>query len=179
MEEFDYEKSLQKKRLHILPRWLEIIEFSGFIILFSGLMIWSVMMFFIVDMNNPNERAVAVLALPLTMVFGIFAIYKKLKETLLNPIRTGLNKTYNRERALAFIHDRGYKIKRDNRDYLIAIKDDGFFSWPRQINILFEHGDIYVCVLTLSHKFRVPSFFTAKEITRDLEKFIMAKEGSI
>jgi hypothetical protein len=178
LEEFDYEKSLKNKRLHILPRWLEIIEISGSLILFSSLIIWSVVMFFIVDMNNPNERGVAFFVLPLAFVFGIFAVYKKLEETRLKPIRTGLNKTENHERAIAFMNYQGYKIKREDSDFLIAITDNGFFSWPRQINILFEHGEIYVCVLTLSHKFRVPSFFRAKEITKDLEKFIMTKGGS-
>jgi hypothetical protein len=168
----DYRKSLQTNRLQIRTSWLEYLDTAGILMLAAGLVVYPFLMYRFVDKSNPNNSFIGYVLLPISILFGVLLFYKKLKEKRLIKIDTGFDKTKNKSLTLEFIKVQGYKVVKSNNDMLIAVREGGIASWPRQINVLFDTGVIYACVLTLSITARAPSFFTAKSIIKDLQKFL-------
>lgn len=169
----DCEKSLATGYLQIRPFWLERIEMISFLTASILFAVYPLFFYPIIDYNNPNETFLAFSILPLCTLAGIFLFYKKLREKKLVLIQTNSTQGQNRALTAEFMKLNGYSIRKNNSNLIIGIVPSDIVSWKRQINVLFDGNKVFVCVLTLSPRVRRPSFFTAKELTADISRYIL------
>ena len=146
---------------------------TGVILLLAlGMIIYPILFYGFIDWQNSSDRIIGFSLLPAFIFSGGMLFYKKLQEKKLALIETGVDKGTNRKLVLKFLNSKSYQVVRNNRDFVIGVCENDGILWPKQITVLFEDDRIYVNVLTLNIKARVPSFFTAKSIIKTLNIFL-------
>lgn len=72
----DIEKSINTRRLVYKRSWLDILDKIGFSIICISIMTYPILLLFMTDLSNPNDKALAFTILPLAILFGIYDFIK-------------------------------------------------------------------------------------------------------
>ncbi|RYE00981.1 MAG: hypothetical protein EOP50_02805 [Sphingobacteriales bacterium] len=132
-------------------------------------MVYPVLAYQAIDWNSVNERPLGYFGYPLLIAAGLLLFCWKYREKRLVRVRTKLDKRQSRAAVVRFLQQDGFAIIRNNKDFVVAVSDEGAFEWPRQLTVLFEDGCCHINVLTLGRDSRMPSFFKKREYVQQLK----------
>ena len=178
----DIEKSINTKRLVYKRSWIDTLDKIVFSMLCISLVAYPILLFFQLDINNPNERALAFTIFPLTILFGLYGLYRKLTETKLLRIETALARHKNKEMLLAFLKYRGYEIFRQNKDVIIAADEEELSVnkiWTKTITFIICDRAIYFNMVKNYLKLSPPVLLSHLFLKRDLKKFVAGYEMNL
>lgn len=172
-DDIDFDKSLSRHKLVLKTKWLDIIDSFGFFLAGTLFLGYIILTFREANLTNPNDRAIAYVVLPITGLFAIILVYRKATEKRLLTIATSLNKSDTRQLIKKAFVSWGWKIRRDNANYLQATT--GFdVRWGKQVTILFDKDNIYLNVMSDNPMIRMPVLFSDKSIKHDIKKLLDA-----
>lgn len=159
--------------LKLRPRWLEYLDTFVILLLASGLIIFPFLVLQTLYKTTSNFSYVPTAIVFLSMTFGSILFYKKLTEKRLTRIFTGLTKIDTKKKIIEFMRSHDFKVINNNANLVIGFREGNILSSPRQLNVLLDIDSIYVCVLTINSKVRLPSILNARNIINQLKQFIL------
>lgn len=174
--DIDYHKSIRTQRLHIRPYWMELLDMSVILMLSTAMIVGPILTYNLLNWKSPNDRFIGNVLLPLSIIVGVITFYKKLREKSLVKIDTSLGKGENRRKVVKYIRSSEFELVLEDEDMVIGITEGDLFSRPRQLTVLLDDGVVYANVITHNSKARMPSFFTARSIIKDLRVFLSQEE---
>lgn len=174
--DIDYLKSIRTGRLQIRPYWMEFLDTLVILMLSTGMIVSPVLMYGFLNWNSPNDRFIGNVLLPVSILAGMITFYKKLREKSLVKIDIVLGKRESKLQVLKYMKSSGFQIVWEDEDMVVGCTEGDVFSRSRQLTVLMDDGVVYACVLSHNRKARMPSFFTARTIIKDLRKFLCQEE---
>lgn len=174
--DIDYVKSIHTGRLQIRPYWMEFLDTLVILMLSSSMIVCPILTYGSLNWNSPNDRFIGNVLLPVSILIGVIIFYKKLKEKSLIKIDTPLGKRENKHKVMEYMRSSNFNTILEDDNMVVGITEEDFFSRPRQLNVLLDDGVVYACVITHNPKARMPSFFTARSIIKDLRAFLSAEQ---
>ena len=172
-EHIDFEKTLQKRRLVLTPKWLDIVDTFVFFFAATFFIASLGLTFKEADLSNPNDKAIAYGLLPIAGLFAIVLMVKKATEKKMLLIKTDVKKGHARELITKAFKTWGWKIHTNTENYLQATT--GFeFKWGKQVTVLFDHGTVFINVMSDNPMVRMPVLFSDRSIRHDIKKILEA-----
>ncbi len=136
------------------------------------------LLFFEIDIDNPNDKAVAFTILPLVILFGLYGLYRKLTETRLIYIETLFTQHRNKKLLVDFLKLKGYDIFRDSKEVIIATNEESLsfnMLWTKTFTFIISERKIYFTIVKNYPKVSPPVLFTHLFLKADLKKFFNDK----
>jgi uncharacterized membrane protein YbhN (UPF0104 family) len=174
INEVNYQDTIRKKAIVFKSKWFDLIDSFLFIVMSCFFIVCLILIYREADLNSPNDSFVAYWILPFAMVFTLFSLYKKIREKRLLIIETNLNKIEARKEIVHIVESWGWKIYRNNANYLQATTGMGLADWGKQVIIIYADKKLFVNVMSDNPKIRMPVLFSDKSIKKDIERQITA-----
>ena len=174
VDNIDYQKTKSKKRIVLKSKWLDLMDTIVFFMMSTSLLLFEFLTFKEADLESPNDSFVIYWIFPFLTIFILIAIYKKIIEKRLLIIETNLEKTEARKQIVSIIKSWGWKIQKNNGDYLQATTGIGIATWGKQVIIIYDNRKIYLNVMSDNPKVRMPVIFSDISIKKDIEKELKA-----
>jgi len=171
MYKIDYNKTIKKGKLVLIPKWFEVIESIMFYVFSLLIIVTIILCSSNANYNSENDTFFTFYIFPIILLFVCWSVYKKVAEKRLLVIKTSLNKKEAREAILKFAKNEGWNIEINNSNYLQANTYNGI-SHGKQITILYTNTIILLNVLSNNPKLRRPVFFSDKHIQKKMQLFL-------
>jgi hypothetical protein len=174
--DIDYLKSIHTGRLQIRPYWIELLDTLVILMLSASMIAYPILIYGSLNWKSPNDRFVGNIILPVSILAGMIIFYKKLREKSLVKIDTTMGKRGNKRQVLKYMRSSQFDIVLEDEDMVVGFIEGDVFSRARQLTVLLDDGVVYACVISYNPKARMPSFFTARGVIKDLRMFLSQEE---
>lgn len=171
----DIERSISRSRLVYKRSWLDILDKVVFSVLCISMMTYPSLVLFRTDLNNPNDKVLAMTILSLAILFGLYGLYRKLTETKLLRIETSFARHKNKEMLLAFLKQRSHEIFRQNKEVIIVTDEEDLSLnklWTKTITFIISDQVILFNIVKNYPKLNPPVLSSHFFLKRDLKKFV-------
>lgn len=175
LRKINIQASISKKRLTYNESWLNIFARVTTLLLFVPCILYPVIMMATLQFTNANELFFLYLVFPVSILIGIYGIFRGLTEKRLIKIETSHGKETITEAILTLAKENQLEIFRKSANCIILNSSDPLsFSEDRKKARIFFIGDgmLLFTVMRFGYKANYPVFFTHLFIKRDLSKLL-------
>lgn len=174
IKNIDVEKSIAHQKLHFAKsRWeyvdlfLFIVSFAfGFV--FCPLVVWA----FELNYNNPNEKFLGFVVLPLVFCFGLYMTYRKLTEFKLTKIFEHANRDKIHSSILEFARTNEYDIHR-KYNYCIVLDQPGMNpNFSKTAFVFISEDSVFYTMIQDGLKLNSPTFISHLLFAWRLKKWL-------
>ncbi len=92
MYKIDYNKTIKKGKLVLIPKWFEVIESIMFYVFSLLIIVTIILCSSNANYNSENDTFFTFYIFPIILLFVCWSVYKKVVEKRLLVIKTSLNK---------------------------------------------------------------------------------------
>jgi hypothetical protein len=124
----DVNESVSRHKLIFQEEWLDKFDRFFVYIFFSGLIFYPALTIFEADFDNPNDKFISLTILPLSILIGLYVVYRKATEKLLFTLATPFDSQKNKKILLAYAEKQQLEIYRKSNDCLILNESLGDFN---------------------------------------------------
>jgi hypothetical protein len=180
LNNIDIIKSIDSKKLQYDKGWGEYFDALIFpvAIIFGFVVCPLLILFFEIDLNNPNEKFIGYTVLPLVIIIGSNLAIRKITELHLKTIPTTFNEQDTFDSIILFSENENYKIRRKS-NYCIVMdqfKDDSKFA--RTVVLFITDNKLYFTMIQDNFKINTPTFISHILFKRNLKRWLENNAGN-
>jgi hypothetical protein len=179
LKNIDIIKSIDSKKLQYDKSWGEYFDVIIFLvaIIFGFVVCPLLVLFFEIDLSNPNEKFIGYTVLPILIILGSYLAIRKITELRLKTIPTTLNKQDTFDSIILFSQNEDYKIRRKS-NYCIVMdqfKNDSKFA--RTAVLFITDNKLYFTMIQDNFKINTPTFSSHILLKRNLKRWLKNNNG--
>ena len=167
------DKSIDKQKLVFKLGWYDIFDSIAIYFVFCLFSIVAFLIYFDSHRSkNPNDDFFYVYILPVSVLFGLYVIYRKATERHLIKIRTSYSRQQNRQILLGFANKQGFEIYRNSNDCLIFNEptNDFISVYKKSMIFIVEDGIVLFTILKDGFRLNLPTLTGHLFLRNDLKK---------
>ncbi len=175
IKNIDIEESIFRNKLVFQEEWRDKLDRFIVYLFFSEFIIFPAFSVFELDQNNVNDKFVLFTILPLSMLFGIYVIYRKATEKYLITVPTPFDKQKNKQLLITFAEENNLEIYRKSNGCLIFNEslDDFNRSYKKSIVLIPLDNQVLFTILKEQYKLNLPTLTSHLFLKHDLKKFFL------
>ena len=172
ISKIDIDESVLRHKLIFQEEWLDKFDRYVVYILFSGLIIYPALTIFEADFNNPNDKFISLTILPLSILFGLYVVYRKATEKLLFTLTTPFDRQKNKQILLTYADKQQLDVYRKSNDCLILNQSLGDFnpSYKKSMIFILKDNQVLFTILKDQYKLNLPTLTSHLFLKHDLKK---------
>lgn len=168
----DIDESVSRHKLIFQEEWLDKFDRFVVYISFGGFIIYPALTIFEADFSNPNDKFISLTLLPLSILFGLYVVYRKATEKLLFVLKTPFDRQKNKQILLYYADNQQLEVYRKSNDCIILNESIGDFnqSYKKSMVFILKGNQILFTILKDQYKLNLPTLTSHLFLKHDLEK---------
>jgi hypothetical protein len=129
LSDFEISKSIETGKLIRKHPWFNITDKIASAVIFTALMIYSLITFLQISLEDPKDRnSFLTILLPLIFLFALYCIYRILHGNRLTVIDTSFGQRKNHDLLCSFLEDFQYDIFQDSTEIIIVNDESELYT---------------------------------------------------
>jgi hypothetical protein len=149
------DESVNRHRLIFQESWVDKLDRLVIYFSFGVFLVYPVLTFINADFKNPNDKFISLTILPISILFGLYVIYRKATEKRLFKVITPFDKQTTRQMLLDFADEQELEIHRKSNDCLIFNESSDDFNSSHKKSMVFIVKDNLVLFTVLKDQFKL------------------------
>ncbi|HXU27108.1 MAG TPA: hypothetical protein VN698_07740 [Bacteroidia bacterium] len=167
-------ESIIKNKLIFQEDWTD--KFDRFVIylFFSCFLVYPIISYYDTSSLGPNDRFVLYSFCPMSILFGLYVIYRKATEKHLFKVNSAFDKQKNKQLLLNYAAKYGWQVYKNSNDCLIFNEQTSYFNSRYKKSMIFIVKDNLVLFTILKDNYRlnIPSLTSHLFLKHDLKKLL-------
>lgn len=166
------EESVSQNKLIFQEEWLDKFDRMVVYLFGSGIVLFSILTLNKADFTNPNEKFIALSILPLSIVFGLYVVYRKATEKRLFTLTTPFDRQKNKQILLNYADKQQLEVYRKSNDCLILNESISDFnpSYKKSMVFILKDNQVFFTILKDQFKLNLPTLTSHLYLKHDLKK---------
>lgn len=175
LSDIEISKSIETGNLIRKHGWFDITDKICVAVLFTALMIYSLLTFLQINFDDPKDRSsFLTILLPIIFLFALYGLYRTLIENRLTCIETSFEQSKNHELLCGFLKEFHYDTFRTSKEVII-VNDESELSydglWSKDITFIISERKIFFNIVKIYPIINPPVLFAHLILKNDLKKY--------
>ena len=175
LSDIEVSKSIETGKLIRNYAWFNITDKIAAAIIFTALMIYSLLTFLQINVEDRKDRnSFLTILLSLVFLFALYCIYRILYGDRLTSIDTSFDQRKNHHLLCSFLKDFQHDIYQESKE-IIIVNDESELStnglWSKNITFIISERKIFFNIVKVYPIINPPVLFSHLILKHDLKKY--------